>query len=81
MASVAAQFGDTDVEIVDARIIEAKFLGDQIVDGRIVGGRVVDVEELSSRGAHARSVDRDNLHREIVAGLLLGLAILFILLL
>ena len=79
-SSLAVRFAapDADVEIVDAKIVEPKFLGDKIVDGRIVDGRVVDLNDTGRRAARARNIDREELHAEIIAVFVLGLAILVV---
>ena len=69
-----------DVEIVDAKIRHAKFVGDKIVDGQIVGGRLIDPKNSDRKAAaRARSVDVGDSQSEIIAAVVLGLAILVVL--
>jgi hypothetical protein len=65
-----------DLRIVGAKIIEPQFDGNKIVGGRIVGGEVISEKNVDTAQARARQVDRHNAHTEIVAVLVLGLAII-----
>jgi hypothetical protein len=67
-----------DVEIAGAKIVHAKVVGDKIVGGEIVDGRVVAAKNDGRKTARARSIDVNNTQSEIIAAVVLCLAMLVV---
>jgi hypothetical protein len=64
------------LQIVGARVVGAKFDGDKIVGGEIVEGRVIDSGAIKFKVSRSKLVHSH--HSEVIAVMLLGLALLLV---